>query len=443
MLAGLLLLGGGAALFAYLSLDGNIHSADIGDRLGGDRPDNLSPGSKNILVVGSDSRAGANSEYGKGLETMQSDTLMLVHLSADRKWAGVLSLPRDSYVPIPSCDRGDGTRSKPHSFKINESFAIGGLKGEVEGAAACTIKTVEHNTGLRVDHFMSLDFQGFKGMVNALGGIEVCPEEAIHDKKAHLDLAAGCQTIRNEEALGYVRARYGIGDGTDTGRIGRQQEFMRALSDKARSKLTSPKDLYGFLDSATKSLTTDKDLAGITPLYRLASSVQKIPENRLHFLTVPNYPREADIPTDKANLVWQQPQAATLFKKLAEDREVTAKALKSASAHPVHAAQVRVRVLNGTSEPGAAAEAAEGLRALGIRATVGNAAHSASKTSVTYAPGRRTQAGIVAAHLRDGIAPKAERDGGDTGGDSGGGGGSGAAGAEVTLTLGPGFEGVR
>jgi LCP family protein required for cell wall assembly len=120
--------------------------------------------------------------------------------------------------------------SAPHHAKINEAFAIGGASGEVAEAAACTIRTVEDGTGLRIDHFASVDFQGFKGMVNALGGIEVCPEQAIHDEKAHPDLEAGCQTVRDEEALGCVRARYSIGDGSDTGRIGRQQEFMQALA---------------------------------------------------------------------------------------------------------------------------------------------------------------------------------------------------------------------
>lgn len=428
ILAALVLLGGGVGAWLYMNLDGNIHSADISDRLGGERPDNRSPGSKNILVVGSDSRDGENAKYGKGLETMQSDTLMVMHLSADRKWAGVVSLPRDSYVPIPSCDKGNGTKSSPHSFKINESFAIGGTTGDVTGAAACTIKTVEQNTGLRIDHFMSVDFQGFKGMVNALGGIEVCPEKAIDDKKAHLKLDAGCQTIRDEEALGYVRARYGVGDGTDTGRIGRQQEFMQALADKAREKLTSPKELYGFLDSATKSLTTDKEIAGIKPLAALASSVQDIPADRLHFLTVPNYPREADIPSDKANVVWQHPQAGKLFADLARDREVTEKQLKAASSRKIYASQVRVQVLNGTPEQGAAAKAAEQLRKLGIPATTGNASASADSTQVTYPSGQRTQAGILAAHIPGDVEPKAEAK---------------AAAGQVTLVIGPDFQGIN
>ncbi len=390
----------GVGAWVYQELNGNISSADVDNKLGGDRPVNLSPGSKNILVVGSDSRDGDNAEYGRGLTTMQSDTLMVLHIPANREWATVVSLPRDSWVRIPSCDKGDGTTSAPHHFKINEAFAIGGAGGEVAGAAACTIKTVEANTGLRIDHFMSVDFQGFKGMVNALGGIEVCPEQAIHDEKARLDLEAGCQTVKDEEALGYVRARYSIGDGSDIGRIGRQQEFMDALARKAQSKLTSPNALYGFLQSATKSLTTDEDLAGVKPLYGLASEVQGIPSERLTFLTVPNYPREADVATDKANIVWQYPQAADLFTSLAQDKEVDKDRLLAAAKNPVYASSVRVQVLNGTGVTGRAAAVAEKLREAGLTVVgTGNAPENTRATAVAHPQGLDKQAEALAARL--------------------------------------------
>ncbi|WP_442538150.1 LCP family protein [Streptomyces pimonensis] len=392
----------GVGAWLYQDLSGNIQGADLDDKLGGDRPVNLSPGSKNILVVGSDSRDGDNAKYGKGLTTMQSDTLMVLHIPANREWATVVSFPRDSWVEIPACDKGDGAESAPHHAKINEAFAIGGTSGEIAEAAACTIRTIEDSTGLRIDHFASVDFQGFKGMVNALGGIEVCPEQAIHDDKAHLDLEAGCQTVRDEEALGYVRARYSIGDGSDTGRIGRQQEFMQALAEKAQSKLTSPNALYGFLQSATKSLTTDDDLAGIKPLYGLASELRGIPGDRLTFLTVPNYPREADVPTDKANVVWQYPQAADLFDALAKDREVDKKQLQADAENPLHASSVRVQVLNGDGVPGRAAAVAEKLRQAGFTVTgTGNAPETTRTTSVSHPQGLDAQAEVLASRLPD------------------------------------------
>ncbi|MFD5895354.1 MULTISPECIES: LCP family protein [unclassified Streptomyces] len=428
VLAVLLVAAGGAGLWAYQSLDGNIHSADIDSKLGDDRPANTSPGSKNILVVGSDSRDGDNGKYGKGLTTMQSDTLMVMHVAADREWATVVSLPRDSWVRIPACDRGDGTTSTAHQFKINEAFAVGGTSGEVAGAAACTIRTVEENTGLRIDHFMSVDFQGFKGMVNALDGIEVCPETAIHDTKAHLDLEAGCQTVKGEKALGYVRTRYSVGDGSDIGRIGRQQEFMEALAAKAQKKLTSPTALYGFLDSATESLTTDKELAGIKPLTALASELKGIPGDRLTFLTVPNYPREADVPTDKANVVWQYPQAADLFSSLAKDREVDKKSVEADSENPLYATAVQVRVLNATGKAGEAAKVADLLRAAGFTVVgTGNAPRGSDDTSVSFPGGLERQARALASRL-PGTEPSKDSD---------------ATPGEVTLTVGGDFDGVR
>ncbi|WP_425086433.1 LCP family protein [Streptomyces liangshanensis] len=419
---------GGAGTWIYQRLDGNIHGADVDGKIGGGRPVNSSPGSQNILVVGSDSRKGANAKYGSDLTTMQSDTLMVLHIAADRDWATVVSLPRDSWVTIPACDRGNGSESAPHHFKINEAFAIGGTSGDVAGAAACTIRTVERNTGLRIDHFMSVDFQGFKGMVNALDGIEVCPETAIHDKKAHLDLEAGCQTVRDEKALGYVRTRYSVGDGSDLGRIGRQQEFMEAVAAKAQQKLTSPKALYGFLDSATKSLTTDEPLAGIKPLYALASEIKGIPKDRLAFLTVPNYPRQADVPADRANVVWQYPQASDLFGSLARDKEVSKKQLEAATRNPLYAHTVRVQVLNGTGTSGRAAAVAETLRTAGFTvAAVGNAPETTARTTVEYPGGLGPQARVLASRLPDAAARQSAQ----------------AAPGLVTLTVGTDFTDVR
>ncbi|PBC83529.1 transcriptional attenuator, LytR family [Streptomyces sp. 2224.1] len=422
---GVLLLGtAGVGAWVYQHLDGNIHGVDIG--VDGARPVNLSPGSKNILVVGSDSRAGANAKYGRNLTTMQSDTLMVLHIAANRKWATALSFPRDSWVQIPACTRGNGSKSSPHHFKINEAFSIGGDSGDIRKAAACTIKTVEKNTGLRIDHFTSVDFQGFKGMVNALGGIEVCPKHAIHDKKAHLDMDAGCQNVRDEKALGYVRTRYSVGDGSDLGRIGRQQEFMKALGAKAQSKLTSPGELYDFLNSATKSLTTDNALAGIKPLYDLAATVKDIPTDRLTFLTVPNYYREADVPTDKANVVWQYPQAGRLFSDLAHDREIGAagkQKLAEAAKNPVTAHAVQVRVLNGTGVPGRAASAADQLRGLGFTVVGTGNAPATDKTTVSYPAALKTQSEVLSSRLPGIKATES----------------AGAAPGAVTLTIGPDF----
>ncbi|MFE7571933.1 LCP family protein [Streptomyces sp. NPDC057539] len=384
----------------YSALSGNIHGAGVDDALGDNRPQ-ATQGGENVLIIGSDSRAGLGGAFGENLTTMQSDTLMLLHISGSGEWATVVSFPRDSWVRIPSCRQGNGAVSTPHHFKINEAFAIGGSTGDTAKAAACAIKTVEQNTRVRVDHFMIVDFRGFTGMVDALGGVEVCPPLPIHDKKAHLDLRAGCQTLKNEQALGYVRARYSLGDGTDIGRIGRQQEFMRALAAKARAQLYQPRALYGFLDAATESLTTDPELAGLEPLYKLASGIKRMPAERITFLTVPNYPRARDVPGDTANVVWNPPAAQQLFNALLNDREMTGSRLvKAAEQLPPAAGTVQVTVLNGTDVPGKARETAERLRALGFRITAtGNAPAAAGRSTLTYPEGLGDQARSLATRL--------------------------------------------
>ncbi|WP_228447449.1 LCP family protein [Streptomyces paludis] len=384
----------------YTRLSGNIHGAAVDGALGDNRPGSTR-GGRNILIIGSDSRAGLGDDYGAELTSMQSDTLMLLHVGGSGKWATVVSLPRDSWVRIPACRQGDGTLSVPHSFKINEAFAIGGSGGDSARAAACAIKTVEQNTRVRVDHFMIADFRGFTGMVNALGGVEICPERPIHDPKARLDLAAGCQTVRDAQALGYVRARYSLGDGTDLGRIGRQQEFLRALAAKARSQLHHPRALYGFLDSATTSLTTDPALADLRRLYDLASDIRGMAADRITFLTVPNYPRRRDVPGDTANVVWNPPGAERLFTALTHDREITADLLREASERlPPTPDTVRVAVLNGTGVAGRARETADRLRALGFTVTtVANAPAPVAATTLTHPEGLAAQALALAARL--------------------------------------------
>ncbi|WP_254406907.1 LCP family protein [Streptomyces sp. GMY02] len=421
--AALLVLGtSGAGGWIFTRLSGNIHRAGVDGALGDDRP-SATQGGRNILIIGSDSRSGTGDSYGRGLTTMQSDTLILLHLGGDGRWATVVSFPRDSWVRIPGCDQGSGAYSVPHHFKINAAFAIGGSTGDTGRAAACAIRTVEENTRVRVDHFLIVDFRGFTGMVNALGGVEVCPRLPIHDRKAHLDLRAGCQTVRDSQALGYVRARYSLGDGTDIGRIGRQQEFMRALADRAKARLYDPGALYGFLDSATGSLTTDPELAGLKPLYELASDIKRVPTERISFLTVPNYPRERDVPSDKANVVWNAHAARRLFTALALDREMTEAGLNEAARTlPPAANTVRITVLNGTGVTGRARETAGRLRALGFRiAATGNAPARVARTTLVHPEGLAAQARTVAARL-PGVVPAFS---------------DGAAPGTVTLTIGP------
>jgi LCP family protein required for cell wall assembly len=309
--------GAGYALMSHFNA--NIQQDDITSLLG-DQPVDTHPQAENILVMGSDSRNGLSAAYGTDLTTDQSDTLMIIHIPADRKWAEVMSIPRDSWVSIPSCKMGNGQMSGPTQFKVNEAFAIGNLYGNhtVLGVA-CTVKTVEQNTGIHIDHFIVVNFTGFENMVAAIGGVPECNPTPINDPLSGLHLTAGHHVLTPAQALGYVRARYTLGNGSDLERIGRQQAFMSSLIDQVQSKLYNPLAIYRFLDAATSALTIDKQLGGITGLYNLGESLRSIPTSQIAFFTIPNYPRGEVVPGDTANVLWTQPEDAAIFKSFISD----------------------------------------------------------------------------------------------------------------------------
>ena len=307
----LLALGGVYAVYRHLN--GNIHQVNISGELG-TQPVNSHPRAENIMIIGSDTRNGVGKGYGQDLTTDQSDTLMIMHISADRKWVNVMSIPRDSWVNIPACKMGNGQTSSPTTFKINEAYALGNLDGNhTDLGVACTIKTLEQDTGIHIDHFVSVNFEGFRAMVNAVGGVEECNTAPIDDPKSNLHLSAGHHLLHGYVALAYVRARYTLGNGSDLERIGRQQAFMSSLVARVKSKLLNPLAIYRFLDAATKSITIDSQLGGIHGLYNLAMSVRNLPASQVTFFTLPTYPRQLVVPTDTANLLWTQPEDSTIF----------------------------------------------------------------------------------------------------------------------------------
>jgi LCP family protein required for cell wall assembly len=234
---------------------------------------------QNFLVIGSDSRAGADSAYGN-VNGARSDTTILVHLSPDRSKATVISFPRDSWVEIPACIDRPGHTVAPHMDLFNAAFSLGG--------ASCTISLVQRMTGIKITHYVQVDFSGFKSVVNAMGSVSICSPTAVSDANSGLVLHPGINKLDGDQSLAYVRARESIGDGSDLGRIRRQQLFLGAVMRQAMSGnlLSNPARLTSFLDAATKAVTVDKDTS-FADLRALASSLQGLDPARVTMYTAP------------------------------------------------------------------------------------------------------------------------------------------------------------
>src|SRR3569833_441036 len=225
IVAFVVLAAGGTVVFMYERLQGNIHKEHVEDQLGPNRPAKLNK-SMNILLLGSDSRDGDNKAYwSPDISGDRSDTTILLHLSPNRDRAVAVSFPRDSMVQVPQCEKKNGQKVPAFFGMINAAFAYAG--------ASCTWKTIESTTDIHIDHYVKIDFTGFKRVVDALGGEENCVPHAVYDPRADLNLRAGRQVVKGNAALGYVRTRYGLGDGSDQERIQRQQKFMASVVNKA------------------------------------------------------------------------------------------------------------------------------------------------------------------------------------------------------------------
>ncbi|MGY4981446.1 LCP family protein [Streptomyces sp. 900105755] len=319
--AGILVLGGAGVGYLYFKLNGNLKTVDINQMLGSDRPAKVDNGSENILVLGSDTRSGANKKLGGGADdgSARSDTAMIVHVYKGHKKAAVVSVPRDTLIDRPACTDAQGTsHSAATGVMFNSAYSTGG--------AACAVKTVEAMTGIRMDHYLEVDFSGFQKLIDDLGGVQVTTTKAIDDRESHLDLKAGTHTLDGRQALGLVRTRHGVGDGSDLGRIQLQQAFVKALIDQVKQVgvFTSPKKLYDLADTATKAVTTDSDLGSVNSLIDFANGLKSISSKNMHMVTMPvrydpSNPNRVIVAEAKAKLVWTA---------LKNDRPIPASATK-------------------------------------------------------------------------------------------------------------------
>ncbi|MFE0672782.1 LCP family protein [Streptomyces sp. NPDC058867] len=323
-LAGSLVLAAAAAGWAYWRLNDNIKSVDINSALGDNRPAKATPSptasasasaeelpteALNILVLGSDSRSGAENQALGGGDSggARSDTAMVVHLDAGRSEATVVSIPRDTLVTRPSCPLEDGGNTAvAYGAMFNSAYAVGG--------PVCAVKTVESLTDVRMDHYVEIDFAGFAKLVDTLGGVTVTTEEDIDDEDSHLTLDAGTHRLDGEQALALARTRHGIGDGSDLGRIELQQQLVKALLEQISSAglLTDPAQLYRVADAVTGSLTTDTGLDSLTELTRLGRSLQGLSADAVKTVTMPVVPA----PSDSNRVVADEPEAGELWESL-------------------------------------------------------------------------------------------------------------------------------
>lgn len=307
VVAGLGLLAGGG-IFAVNNLTSQIKTEDTSQYLKAeDRPvktvnyetpkEGLS-GPLNILIIGSDTR---KDDPASGIFGMRADTTIVAHISEDRKRIDMVSIPRDSLVEVPSCSLPDGSETGSSYGKFNTAFATGAQDNNVGSAASCAIKAVEYNTDVYIDGYAVIDFKGFEKVVDDLGGVEFNVKEKIVDPDfENLVIESGRQTFDGKTALQYARVRSGEGmDGSDISRIGRQQELMSVIMDKAKTKVSDLPTMYSLVGSVAKMTTTSPELGNVANSTGLAWALKDVRSDDINFITVPIVDAG-----DGANVLW-------------------------------------------------------------------------------------------------------------------------------------------
>ncbi|WP_405582322.1 LCP family protein [Streptomyces sp. NBC_01190] len=357
-----------------------------------------------FLLVGTDSRDGIDPAEKRryhlgGAPCHCTDTIMLVHLSEDRRRASIVSIPRDSYVRLPdqpgrpvhaaatasliTAPTPIGLSAGTHPAKINEAYADGGAK--------LTVRTVEQLTGVHIDHYLEVDFTSFMKTVDVIGGVQVCTTEPLKDSHSGLDLPAGRTTLDGAQALQYVRSRH-LDGSADLGRMQRQQHFLAQVIEKITSgnTLGNPVALSRIAGTALGSVRADQGLRP-TDLIALAKGMKGLSASSSEFLSVPLGDIDYQVPGIGSTVKWDNAKAGKLWAAIRADRPL-------APSHPeprhqgaraeVDPSRIRVRVENGTGTKGLAGEAQKALRATGF-VTPGlptTAEHHVRRTVIRYDP---------------------------------------------------------
>ena len=419
--AGVLVAVAGIGFYVVQHLLGNVQTVshdDLKHRPAASKADAEGQTPLNILVLGSQTRDGQTEAVHVGNASKDgtdlSDTAFLMHISADRKWTEVISIPRDLFVPIPACvSRTNANYTYPAQSEGQFYDAMG------EGGPACAVATVEQMTDIRIDHFVELTFDAFIDLTNAVGGVQICvPEPGIDDPNySGLVLSAGLHTVEGNQALAFVRDRHGLAGGTDTSRIQMQQQFMTALFNKltANGTLEDPVTLYKIANAATNNITVDTGLDNIGAMSSIAESVGTINKKYMQYITAPEiidspgefsydepgYHSSPDNPAFQELWTYMRNDEPLPGSPAAEEFGTSATASPSASASTKAVASstpsanpsptvalknVTVAVDNGTDVDGEAHNAIENLEAMGMTAALGNGGYSGYSTTTIYYP---------------------------------------------------------
>ncbi|WP_369797453.1 LCP family protein [Nocardia sp. CNY236] len=365
-------------------------------------------GDENFLLVGTDTRAGANGQLGAGstidAEGSRADTVMLVNIPKNRSRVVVVSFPRDLDVTRPRCNGWDNEKVEytdevfPSAFgdKLNAVYALGGPK--------CLFNVISKMTGLSINHFISIDFAGFEAMVDQVGGVDVCSAKPIVDGVLGTILEnSGRQHISGETALNYVRARHVYGEErSDYDRINRQQRFLASLLRGTMSSkvLLDPGKLRGFIEEFTRHTWVDQ--VDTNDLLMLGRSLQKMDAGAVTFLTIPTAGT-----TSYGNEIPRESDIKAIFRAIIDDQPLPGeKKATPTESHPadppefvaVDPSTVSVLVSNGSGVNGMAGATATDLSNAGftIYSTGNFSEGQVTETKIRYAPGYEAEAATAA-----------------------------------------------
>ena len=393
------------AAYAYVQFQwGKIPILAIGDDVLGQTPGDEDPGDvMNVLLVGSDTRDNLSEEDQKRFNTRdraiagaRADTIMVLHVDPRETQASILSVPRDLYVPIAGGKR---------TAKINTAFD--GEKGPEN-----LVLTIENNLGIDIDHIVQVDFNGFRGVVNTVDGVNAYFPSPARDRVSGLFVPeAGCVKLDGEQALAFVRSRHyeyqengrwrSEGGIPDFNRIQRQQDFIRRIMGRAISKAKNPTTGQALISRAVRLVHKDESLSQ-GDVIKIGLKFRSLDPSKVEMLTLPSTPARrngADV------LVLKQPDADVVLQKFKSEKPDEG----PAAVINVAPSSVTVRVLNGSGVGGQASSTAEALTSFRFQVTgTGNAPKRLANTIIVYGPNQRDKALLLQTAMKGGARLQAD-----------------------------------